>query len=342
MLSGFIGPGPATQAFSGALATFLDVPRCLLTTSGTMALSVAARALRLEPGDEVIVPAYGVISTINAFASIGLHPRLVDIDRETGCLSPEQLAESLRPKTKAVCFVNFSGYTGANLVAIRSLCDERGTLMIEDAACALGHRYQGQAAGTFGDIGTFSFSVPKVLTTGQGGALVAKDPSVFERATAFIDQGDLEWRMTNLNREIGTNLRFNDLMAAFGLCQIRDIEQRLARRRQSYAALRARLGAFLYAVPGEEAPLHNIVFSAEPDRLVRALQAAGVFATRQYRTLSQHPAYADLAERSYPNADYWTDKAVYLPFGMALSPADSNRIAAAIETTLIELESCRR
>lgn len=338
VLSGLIGPGPTTQAFSEALAAFLGVPRCLLTTSGTMALSIAARALRLEPGDEVIVPAYGVIATINAFASIGMRPRLVDIDLDTGCMSPELLTESLRPKTKAVCFVNFSGHTGSNLIAIRSVCAERNVLVIEDAACALGHRYQGQAAGTFGDIGTYSFSVPKVLTTGQGGALVARDPTVFERAAAFIDQGDLEWRMTNLNREIGTNLRFNDLLAAFGLCQIRDIENRLARRRESYAALRARLGPFLYAVPGEEAPLHNIVFSAEPDRLVTALRTAGVFATRQYRTLAQHPAYAELAERPYPNADYWSDRAVYLPFGMALSPADANRIADAIEATGVALE----
>lgn len=210
--------------------------------------------------------------------------------------------------------------------------------MIEDAACALGHRYQGQAAGTFGYIGTFSFSVPKVLTTGQGGALVARDPTIFERAAAFVDQGDLEWRRTNLNREIGTNLRFNDILAAFGLCQIRDIEQRLARRRESYTALRSRLGRFLYVVPGKEAPLHNIVLSAEPDRLVGALQAAGICATRQYRTLSQHPAYAELAECPYPNADYWTDRAVYLPFGMALTPEDADRIADAIEATGITLE----
>lgn len=342
VLSSFIGPGPATKAFSEALAAFLGIPRCLLTTSGTMALSVAARALRLEPGDEVIVPAYAVIAVINAFASVGIRPRLVDIDRETGCLSPERLAESLRPKTKAVCFVNFSGYTGPNLPTIRRLCDEQGIPMIEDAACALGHCYQGQAAGTFGDVGTYSFSVPKVITTGQGGALVARNSAVFEHAAAFIDHGDPEWRKTNLNRKIGTNLRFNDILAAFGLCQIRDIEARLARRRLSYAALRARLGAFLYAVPGDQAPLHNIAFSPEPDRLVSALRAEGVLATRQYRTLSQHPPYAELAERPYPNSDYWTDRAVYLPFGMALTPDGAERIADAIEATGITLEQIQK
>src|SRR5215470_4295820 len=95
ILSGFIGPGRATQAFSDALAAFSGSPHSLLTVSGTIALSVAAKSLGLEPGDEILVPAYGVISTINAFASIGLQPRLVDIDRRTGCMCLKELVRAI-------------------------------------------------------------------------------------------------------------------------------------------------------------------------------------------------------------------------------------------------------
>ncbi len=339
VLSGFVGPGRAAQDFAESLARRLGAPRALLTVSGTVALSVAAEALGLGAGDEILVPAYGVISTINGFAAMGLKPRLVDIDRRTGCMSAAQLEAALTPATRAVCFVDFSGYTAANLVDVAALCRARRLPLIEDAACALGHRFEGTASGMFGDVGTYSFSVPKVLTTGQGGALVARDPEVFGRAAAYIDQGDLEWRRTNLNRGIGTNLRFTDVQAALGLAQLRDLDARLARRRAAHAVLQQRLRGFLYTVPGDEAPLHNVVFTPRSDDLVALLRQRGVSAVRQYRTLSQHPAYRALADRPFPNADYWTDRAVYLPFGMTLLPEDAARIAEAVERSGIALDS---
>jgi perosamine synthetase len=336
VLSGFIGPGPATQSFGRALAEFANAAGCVLTASGTVALSVAAKAIGLQAGDEILVPAYGVIATINAFASIGLHPRLVDIDRQTGCMSREDLHAAISPRTRAVCFVNFSGHTGAGLAEIAADCASRGIPLIEDAACALGHRHEGRAAGTFGAIGVYSFSVPKVITTGQGGALVSHDQELLDRAAALIDHGDLEWRKTNLNRNVGTNLRFTDIQARLGLCQVHDLKIRLARRRASFGVLRDALGQYLYQVPGDEAPLHNIVFAEQPDDLVAALRQGNIHAVRQYRTLSQHPAYASLSGL-YPNADDWTNHAVYLPFGMSLTPEDAEYVAKAVHRSGMRL-----
>jgi len=336
LLSGFIGPGRTCQALADALRTFSGTSGCVLTVSGTVALSVAAHALGLNAGDEILVPAYGVISTINAFASIGLRPRLVDIERATACVSWKDLSEAISPKTKAVCYVNFSGHTGPGLAEVTEECARRGIPVIEDAACALGHRFQARAAGAFGTVGTYSFSVPKVLTTGQGGAVVSHDRNLLDRAAAFIDHGDLEWRKTNLNRDVGTNLRFTDIQASLGLCQMQDLEARLARRRASFQVLSEALNSYLYQVPGEEAPLHNILFTPQPDALVAALRAQDIQAVRQYRTVSQHPAYAHLSG-AFPNADYWTDHAVYLPFGISLSPEDAERIASAVQRSGISL-----
>jgi perosamine synthetase len=336
--SGFIGPGKATADFCAELASFTGAGRAAATVSGTVAITVAAHALGLRPGDEVLVPAYGVISTINALAVAGLRPRLVDVDRTTGCITAQGTAGAMTPATRAVCFVNFSGYTGGNLLEVAALCADRGLPLIEDAACALGHRVAGRAAGTIGDAGIYSFSVPKVVTTGQGGAIVAKRDDVFDRALAYIDHGDLEWRQTNINRGIGTNLRFTDIQASIGLVQMRQIAARLARRRELHAVLRSRLGAALYAVPGGEAPLHNIVFTSQASEFVAKLNAAGVGAVRQYRTLSQHPAYRELADRAFPNADAWTDRAVYLPFGMATTVEEMNRVADEVIRTGIALD----
>ena len=304
---------------------------CTPTTSGTVALTVAAKALDLKPGDEIILPAYGVISTINAFASFGYAPRLVDIDPATACIDPAALAARLTRRSKAVCFVNFSGHTGVPLAEVAAFCRSKGLPLIEDAACALGHHHDGKAAGSFGTVGCLSFSVPKIVTTGQGGAVVTNDKVAADRANTFIDHGDLEWRRTNLNRGIGTNLRFNDVLSSLGLAQLDTLAERLERKRQSYHALREELDGFLYAVSGGEAPLHYIVFSDDPAALVGQLRAQEIGAAVQYRFLADHPPYAELDDGDFLGARSWARSAVYLPFGLAMSKDDARRVGRAVK-----------
>lgn len=333
----FVGPGKACATFSGQICDRLRISHAVLTTSGTVALTVAAIALGLKPGDEILVPAYGVISTINAFAVMGLKPKLVDIDRLTGCMDPEALRQRISASTKAICFVNFSGYTGSNLTTIAGIAASNNIPLIEDAACAFGHVYEGKAAGTFGAIGVLSFSVPKVLTTGQGGCIVTARQDLVDRALEYIDHGDLHWRETNLNHGIGTNLRFTDVLAALGSAQMKTLDERLARRRSSHGAMREELGPLMYEVPGEQAPLHNIVFAENPEALVRNLRDRNVGAVRQYRSIYQHPAYAHLNDDSFPNADFWTDHSVYLPFGLAMDANDGRRVGLETRRANVEL-----
>lgn len=330
VLTSFVGPGAASNAFAEGLSALTGSPHALLTTSGTVALTVAAFALGLRPGDEILVPAYGIISTINAFASYGLRPRLVDIDPHTGCVTPGEVERRLTARTKGVCYVNFAGFTGDDLAAITKLCKAREIPLIEDAAQAIGQRHRGQAAGTFGSIGTLSLSPPKVLTTGQGGALFTHSEHAANEAAKYIDHGDLSWRQTNLNREIGTNLRFNDVLAALGLAQLRTLEERLARKRDTYAALRSELGELLFSVPGAEAPFYFIVFAENPDAAVAELRAAGIMAQRHGRALYEHPPFSTLRDGEFKGADYWTRFAVYLPFGLALSVEDAHRIGREV------------
>jgi perosamine synthetase len=337
VLTSFVGPGPASKEFAASLSTLVGSPYCVLTTSGTVALSVAAIALGLKPGDEILVPAYGVISTINAFAAIGLKPRLVDVDPSTGCIRAEAVSARLRASTKAVCYVNFAGRTDGELEAIAQLCTARGLPLIEDAAQAIGHRYGTKAAGSFGTVGTLSFSVPKVVTTGQGGAIFTASQQIADEASKYVDHGDLAWRQTNLNRGIGTNLRSNDVLSALGLAQLRTLEHRLARKRDVFAMLQKETDGLLYAVPGDQAPFYFIVFADDPDAAVTALRDAKVMAQRHGRALYEHPPYAQLHDIEFPGTQYWNDHAVYLPFGLALNTDDAKQIAAAvreIRTTL--------
>ena len=190
--------------------------------------------------------------------------------------------------------------------------------------------YKGKAAGSFGTVGCLSFSAPKIVTTGQGGAVLTDDKSVADRGSAFIDHGDLEWRSTNLNRGIGTNLRFNDVLAALGLSQLDTLADRLARKRRSYLALREELDGHLYTVPGGEAPLHYIVFSNDPPGLVGKLRAQEIGAAVQYRFLAAHPPYAHLGDGDFLGARGWGRTAVYLPFGLAMSEDDASLVGRAV------------
>src|SRR3989344_734401 len=339
ILSTYLGPGPTTQEFASYLASYTASRYCLLTTSGTVALSVAGYALGLRPGDEILIPAYGVISTINAFTSFGLKPKLVDIDLQTGCMSPTELKKRISSKTRAVCFVDFSGYTGSNLVEISQFCQDNNLPLIEDAACALGHHFNGKSAGTFGTIGTFSFSVPKIVTTGQGGALVTKSKKYFKNAQNFIDNGDSNWRKTNTVRGIGNNLRFNDILASFGLVQLKDIKQRISLKSNVYKILRRSLSSKIFKVADTTPPLHNIVFTHKPNALIEYLKKNGIEAIRQYRTLSQHPIYTHLADTEFPNADFWTKYTVYLPFGLSLTENDAHYLVDVLTHSPIALDS---
>lgn len=328
--SGFLGPGKATQRFGELLAHHAGMPYCTPTVSGTMALSIAAQALGLDRGSEILVPDYGVISTINAFASVGYQPRLVEIDRATGCMSPESLAAAIRPSTAAVCFVNFSGRTGPELEQIAALCERHRLPLIEDAACAMGHSHGGRQAGSFGTISVYSFSVPKVVTTGQGGAVLTRSEAHRDAVLRLIDHGDTTWRQTNLNRGIGNNLRFNDVLSSLGLAQLEELPARLARRRSNYAAMRKVLDDKLFSVCGDEAPLHNVVFSTMAQQLTQHLKNKGILAAQQYRALYQHPPYAHLRDGAHPSSEYWTSHAVYLPFGTGMSVEDAEFVAQSV------------
>lgn len=328
--STFVGPGAASEEFASQLAKICEIPAAVPTASGTVALSVAAQVIGLKPGDEVIIPAYGVISVINACAIMGLRPRLADIDPASGCLAPARVEQVLRPETRAVLHVDFCGSIGPELDQITAICAKHGAALIEDAAWSLGRGKPGRRGGSFGSIAATSFSVPKLITTGQGGAVLLHDVKQREAAIAAIDQGDTEWRRTNLNRGIGTNLRLSDLAASLGIAQLAQLEERRERKRRVFSILEKWLGERLLHASDGEPPMQYIVFVEDPDSMAIRLREQGILAVRQYRPYYHHPPFAALKEREYPAAEFWNAHALYLPFGVGLEEEDAERIGQAV------------
>jgi perosamine synthetase len=334
--STFVGPGTTTAAFGDRIADLCGVRAAVPVASGTVALSIAAHVLGLRPGDEVLVPAYGVISVINAFASVGMVPRLAEIDGTTGCIDPDLLPEAATSGTRALVYVDFCGSIGRDLGRVAAFCAERAVPLIEDAAWALGRMSSDRRGGASGAIGTTSFSVPKIVTTGQGGAVLVHSEEHQRATVAAVDQGDVDWRQTTLNRGIGSNLRLSDLAASLGIAGTADIDERLARKRKIFDVLSSILGERLFHAADGEPPMNHIIFVDRPDDIVRQLASENIAAVRQYRPMYHHPPFASLRDRDFPASEFWFDHAVYLPFGLALTEVDAERIAHAVERS-----SCR-
>jgi len=329
--SGFVGPGAAARSFADRVAGICEVAAAVPVASGTVALSVAAQVLGLKAGDEVVVPAYGVISVINAFASIGLIPRLAEIDPRTGCIDPKLLEQAISPSTRAVAYVDFCGSIGPDLDRVAAICGDRGISLIEDAAWSLGRGPAGRRGGSFGTIGATSFSVPKIVTTGQGGAVLAHNAVQRDAAICAVDQGDVDWRQTNISNGIGSNLRLSDLSASLGIAQLDQLSERLARKRRVFGVLAEHLGARLFRPADGDPPMQNIIFVDRPNDVLIELRAKGVSAARPYRPMYHHAPYRGLKNGNFPASELWFQHAVYLPFGMGMDEASAARVGEAVQ-----------
>lgn len=325
---GFLGPGKAGEAVCRKLEQITGAKHALLVTSGTVALTIAAQMVGLRPGEEVIVPAYGVIATANALVSGGFSVRPADVEI-AGFLTVDTVKAAMTPATRAVCVVDFGGAVGPWMRDLREFCDENGLYLIEDAACGIGQSWNGKAAGAFGHIGILSFSGPKPVTCGQGGAILFQSTGAYERAKAAICHG-VGWSKTGLSESIGTNFRLSDLQAALLLPQLECLDEIMARRRAAHQAMAEALDLHVLKFFQQgNPPLFNRYRSERAEELCCFLNVSGIEAKRQYCTLTRHPAY-QRAGGKYPMSDMLTEQTVYLPFGTSLSAEDARTIGQAV------------
>lgn len=213
------------------------------TASGTAALSCAFVALGVGPGDEVLIPGYAWVSCLGAIVRAGAIPRLVDID-DTFCVSPEDLARKIGPRSKALLLVHMSGAPG-DLDAVTTVARGAGLKVVEDCAQANGASYKGRPVGSFGDIAIFSFQLNKNMTSGEGGMFVCDDEHLYKRAFAAHDMGyarNAEGRLDPFDEEYqlwGMGARMSELAGAMALAQLRKLDQITeAMRRAKYAIRR--------------------------------------------------------------------------------------------------------
>jgi len=222
-----------TRKFESIIADYTGASHCIVTVNGTVSLTLAALACDVKAGDEVIVPNYTMIATANSALLLGARPIFVDVEPETLCLDINQTEAALTTKTRAIMLVTANGrYPKAGIEAFVDLADRYGLALIEDAAQSLGSHYpDGRHIGSVGKVGSFSFSVPKVITTGQGGCLITNDGELAERLRKLKDFGRAAGG-ADIHQSIGYNFKFTDLQACVGIEQMKKLDWRIERKKQ--------------------------------------------------------------------------------------------------------------
>ncbi len=230
------------KAFEAEMCARTGATYCHLCANGTLALTAALAACGIGLGDEVIVPPFTFIATIEAVLNAGAVPVFADID-DTLCLDPRRVEAVLTPRTKAVLPVHMCGAM-ARIDDLQEVCRLHGLTLIEDACQSMGATFNGKSAGTFGRIGCFSFDAVKTVTCGEGGAVVTDDEALYATVDAYADHGH-DHRGTDRGLEahaiLGTNLRISELNAAVGIAQLSKLDTMLARQREHKAVLRQAL-----------------------------------------------------------------------------------------------------
>ncbi|MEA3428324.1 MAG: DegT/DnrJ/EryC1/StrS family aminotransferase [Thermodesulfobacteriota bacterium] len=233
------------KVFEAELSKLTGAQYCHLCSSGTAAVTIALAACGVGAGDEVIVPPFTFVATIEAVLGAGAVPVFAEID-ETLCLNPDAVNAVITPRTKAVLPVHMCG-SMARIDEIKDLCDQKQLVLIEDACQALGGSLNGKALGTFGKMGCFSFDPVKTITCGEGGAVVTDDKKLYTIAESYADHGHDHTgsdRGLESHPILGTNFRISELNAAVGLAQLRKMDYILEKQRTYKKAIKDAMSQF--------------------------------------------------------------------------------------------------
>lgn len=220
VLSGNFVSGKNVAEFERRFASYIGTSGAAAVNSGTAALHIALAVFGIGPGDEVIVPALTFMSTVTCVLHQNAIPVFADIDRESFCISPEDIRQRITPRTKAIIPVHLFG-NAAEMDEIMAIAGEYGLFVLEDGAQAHGTEYKGRRVGSLGHMGTFSFFATKHMTTGEGGIITSDNEAWLERARRIRSHG-----MTGRDDhvELGYNYRMNEFAAAMGLVQLEKLE----------------------------------------------------------------------------------------------------------------------
>lgn len=335
--------GTFVEEFEQNFARYLGVKHAITTSNGTTALHAALLALDIGEGDEVIVPAFTMISSIFSIMYTGAKPVFVDCELETFNIDTALIEAKITPKTKAIMPVHIYGHA-SDMDPILALAKKHNVFVIEDAAEAHGGEYNGKKCGTMSDVACFSFYGNKIITTGEGGMVVTNNDDLAHKVRKIKDLYHSDEKRF-IHKHVGYNYRMTNLQAAIGTGELSHIDEYIAKKQW----MAETYGAHLKDIPGVRLPatkpnvknvywMYAIVISPEEfgmnkDELRVQLKEAGIDTRDFFYSPTDQPVlterYADIGE--YPNTDYIAANGLYLPSGLALTEEQINYVCEQVK-----------
>lgn len=335
--------GAFISAFENAWAEYCGMPDGVAVTSGTTALELAFRCLGLEPGDGVIMPTFTIISCALAILRAGALPVLVDSNPRTWCMDVSAVESRITSRTRAIMPVHMYGHP-VDMDPLLELARKHDLIIIEDAAESHGAEYKNQVVGGIGDLSCFSFYANKIITTGEGGMVLAKRTEHSEHLRSLRNMCFRQDRRF-YHTEAGHNYRLTNLQAAVGLSQVEAMDEHIRRKRWMGKSYTERLNQIdQITLPVEESWATNVYWmygivlnddvSYDAAELARRLREKGVDTRPFFLGMHEQPVFRQqglfLAE-SYPVAERIARRGLYLPSGLALTEDQLSRVCEAVK-----------
>lgn len=316
---GWVTEFQKTREFENQIAEFTGAKHCVVTNNGTISLTLALMAAGIKAGDEVLVPDITMIATPNSCKLFGANPVFVDLEPDTLCMDLESAEAAITTRTTALIYVSLHGRSG-DMERVRAFCDKHNLFFLEDSAQSLGSTYKGTHLGRFGDAGSFSFSMPKIITTGQGGAIITDDDDLAGKMRRLKDFGRIQGG-NDIHDSIGYNFKFTDIQAVIGIEQMKKLPERIKHKRELYAHYEKQLNdidgvTMLPTDLTQTTPWFVDVYVENPDMLAAELKKHSIGTRRIYPAIHTQQAYK--SEVNCPVAEKVAGQALWLPSSVQL------------------------
>lgn len=333
--------GPFIKKFEEGLAKKVSRAQGIAVCNGTAALEIAVEALGITKGDEVIMPAFTIISCASAIVKMGAIPVLVDSDPHTWNMDVTQVEKKINQKTKAIMAVHIYGLP-VDMDPLLELAKKYQLKVIEDAAEAHGQTYKGKPCGSFGDISVFSFYPNKLITTGEGGMVLTDNDELAEKCRSLRNLCFVAGKRF-VHEELGWNMRMTNIQAALGLAQLERWDEHISRKRE----MGKKYTSLLRGVKNISTPLEKTEYAEniywvygivlekqEAEAITKKLNEKSIGTRPFFFPMHQQPVFQKrgwFKNESYPVAEKLYKHGFYLPSGLTLTAEQIQEVATTLK-----------